>query len=519
LLTFSSKQMAIPRFAVLAAGLTVAILVATIDQMPARATPSKARDCTGCHGSGSVAGTVTARPSTTTPAPGAAYTVAITPPAGSGNTGFWIANSTAAGATGTTTGVTGGPSSAASYTATMRAPAAAGTYYYKVWAERGPDNASGVANFARYSITVGPAAPRPKGNFTGKAPTRVLDTRNGIGAPKVGLGAGQTLTLTVPGLPAGATAVALNVTVAHPSAASYLSVYPGGTAKPTASNLNFLAGQTIANLVMVPLGTGGKLTFYNALGNVHVIADLVGYYAPGTGGGFTGRAPTRVLDTRAGALPVKLGPNGTLTLVVPGLPAGATAVALNVTAANPTAGSYLSVYPGGTARPTASNLNYRADQTIANMVLVSVGTGNTVTFYNAVGTVNVIADLVGYYAPGTGAGFTGKDPTRVLDTRHGTGAPQAQLGVGRTLTLTVPGLPAGATAVALNVTVTGPTAASYLSVYPGGTPRPTTSNLNYLAGQTIPNMVLVPLGPGGTVTFYNAAGTVNVIADLVGSYG
>jgi len=115
-------------------------------------------------------------------------------------------------------------------------------------------------------------------------------------------------------------------------------------------------------------------------------------------------------------------------------------------------------------------------------------------------------------------GFTGRAPTRVLDTRIGTGAPTAKLGAGRTLTLTIPGLPAGATAVALNVTATNPTDPSYLSVYPGGGPRPAASNLNYIPGQTIPNMVLVPLGPGGTVTFYNAVGTVDVIADLVGYY-
>ena len=115
-------------------------------------------------------------------------------------------------------------------------------------------------------------------------------------------------------------------------------------------------------------------------------------------------------------------------------------------------------------------------------------------------------------------GFTGRAPTRVLDTRVGTGAPKVKLGPGATLTLAVPGLPVGVTAVALNVTVTGPTAASYLTVYPGGQPRPTASNLNFAAGQTIANMVLVPVGPGGTVTFYNAAGTVDVVADLVGSF-
>ena len=163
----------IPTLAVLATGLAAALLVATIDPLPAQATPSKARDCTGCHGSGSVAGTVRATPSTTSPAPGAAYTVAVTAPAGRGNTGYWIANSNASGATGSSTGARGGPSSAASYTATMRAPATPGTYYFKVWAVRGPDNSSGVTSFARYQITV--RIPKPAAPVPTAAVTRLAD--------------------------------------------------------------------------------------------------------------------------------------------------------------------------------------------------------------------------------------------------------------------------------------------------------------------------------------------------------
>ncbi|HEX7536161.1 MAG TPA: M4 family metallopeptidase [Dermatophilaceae bacterium] len=356
--------------------------------------------------------------------------------------------------------------------------------------------------------------------FTGMTPTRVLDTRNGIGAPAAKLGAGATLTLTVPGLPAGVTAVAFNVTATGPSAGSYLTVFPGGGPRPTASSLNFVAGQTIPNMVLVDLGPGNTVRFYNAAGTVNVIADLVGYHRSGTGAGLTGTVPTRVLDTRnaIGAPAAELGPGATLTLTVPGLPAGATAVALNVTATGATAGSYLTVFPGGGSRPTASSLNFVAGQTIPNMVLVNLGPGNTVNFYNAAGSVDVIADLVGHYMPTANAGLTGTVPTRVLDTRHAVGAPAAKLGPGATLTLTIPGLPAGATAVALNVTVTGATAGSYLTVFPGAGSRPTASSLNFVADQTIPNMVLVNLGPGNTVRFYNAAGSVSVIADLVGYY-
>ncbi len=156
---YSLKRMTIPKVAVLAAGLAVALLAATIDPTPAQATPDRARDCTSCHGSGSVAGTVTAVPSLTTMAASAAYTVLITAPtSGGGDTGYWIANSDAAGVTGTSVKYGGATGTAApTYTVPMAAPAAAGTYYYKVWAVNGLDDASGVANFALYSITVGAA--------------------------------------------------------------------------------------------------------------------------------------------------------------------------------------------------------------------------------------------------------------------------------------------------------------------------------------------------------------------------
>ena len=109
-------------------------------------------------------------------------------------------------------------------------------------------------------------------------------------------------------------------------------------------------------------------------------------------------------------------------------------------------------------------------------------------------------------------------PCTVRATRAGVGAPRARLGAGRSVTLTVRGLPAGTTAVALNVTATGPTASGYLSAYPGGVARPRTSNLNFVAGQSIANLVVVKLGAGNKVTFFNAGGTVNLTADIVGYY-
>lgn len=78
----------------------------------------------------------------------------------------------------------------------------------------------------------------------------------------------------------------------------------------------------------------------------------------------------------------------------------------------------------------------------------------------------------------------------------------------------------GRRAVALNVTATNPTAASYVAVYPTGyAGGPGTSNLNTTAGQTVPNLVVTKVAPDGTVTLYNNSGTVDLIADLQGSYG
>src|SRR5207247_7160663 len=92
-------------------------------------------------------------------------------------------------------------------------------------------------------------------------------------------------------------------------------------------------------------------------------------------------------------------------------------------------------------------------------------------------------------------------PSRILDTRIGLGAPQNKVGAGKSINVTVDGrggIPAtGVAAVVLNVTVTGPTAPSFVTVWPTGPPRPTASNINFTKGQTVPNLVTVQVGCGG----------------------
>jgi len=342
----------------------------------------------------------------------------------------------------------------------------------------------------------------------------------------------------------GVSAVVVNVTVTNTTAASYLTVYPAGVSRPLASNLNWVAGQTVPNLVEVALGTGGQVTVFNLTGSTDVVFDVAGYVAvPAAGvvqvaGLYNPLVPARILDTRSGngAPQAPVGAGGTITVQLTGrggVPAsGVAAVVLNVTVASPTAASFLTVWPAGKTMPLASNLNYVAGQTVPNRVMVKVGTGGQVSFYNAFGTVQVIADVGGWFtdassSTATGSTFTGLTPARILDTRNGTGGFSSPLGAGQTMAVTVAGqggIPlmtasTPPTAVVLNVTVTNPTAGSFLTAWPSGTSMPLASDLNYVAGQTVPNLVVVKLGADGKVDLYNAFGTVNVIADVVGWYG
>ncbi len=248
----------------------------------------------------------------------------------------------------------------------------------------------------------------------------------------------------------------------------------------------------------------------------------------GPGLTFQSVPPNRILDSRTtvGNWPGPLGPSSPRGLTVAGgtttVPADAQAVVLNVTVTNATTGSFLTLFPFGQfAIPIASNLNFAAGQTIPNLVTVKVGLDHKVAIMNALGTVDVIADVVGYYAPSAATRFNPLDPTRILDTRTTTGGSQHPVVAGAPLDFDARagGVPQSADSVLLNVTVTGASKNSFLTVYPSGGATPTASNLNFGAGQTIANLVSVKLGANGHISFANHEGAVEVIADVVGYYG
>jgi hypothetical protein len=406
---------------------------------------------------------------------------------------------------------------------------------------------AGTADNAASSATTTVLIGDP-GSFWSLPPTRVLDTRTGNGAPAGAVSPGGTVTLSLwgrGGVPSSqlVAGVVLNVTATQPTTSGYLNVYPGAETPNAMANVNFSKGQTVANLVVVAMDTfNGTVKITNRSGGtVQIVADVSGYslsFYPNsssysdTPGGLEADRYGRILDTRVGlgAPAHAVAAGATVHIAVPtvangSLIHGATAVILNVTVTQPKTAGYLTVYPDGTAKPTASNLNFVKDQTVPNLVIARLGADGKVAMTNSSGgTVQIVADVYGFFMdgppihPGT---FGALSPSRLLDTRNGTGAPARAVSGGSTIHLAVlgrGGVPrSGVSAVALNVTVTKPGGSGYLTVYPDGTARPLASNFNFSTNQTVSNLVVVPVGPDGMVSLTNGSGAaVSIIGDVSG---
>ena len=395
----------------------------------------------------------------------------------------------------------------------------------------------GAYEFDSASILVAPAFP-----------VRILDTRHGA-STKDGLFAGigslapkSALDLTIAGragVPvSGVVAAMLNVTVTNPTAVGNVIVWPTGSALPLASNLNFVQGQTIPNLVLAKLGVNGQVSLRDAsAGSIDLVADVAWYFTAASQ--LNAVNPARLLDTRPGFTTVDgsfagggaFAPHGQLDLDIAGrdgLPtSGVGAVVINVTATQPTAQGFITVWPSGQSRPIASNLNFASAQTIPNLVISALGgTGGRVSIFNgSVGSTHLVADLMGWFPQGSA--LTPLTPARILDTRGGSTTVDSRFaGIGAlnpkmTLDIAVAGrggVPAsGAGAVILNVTAVAPGAPGFVTVWPSGTARPLASNLNLAPGQTIPNLVIATVGSNGKVSVFNgSAGSTDMVVDVCG---
>ncbi|WP_316522911.1 right-handed parallel beta-helix repeat-containing protein [Kitasatospora brasiliensis] len=393
-------------------------------------------------------------------------------------------------------------------------------------------------NTVRNTVNVGTVGSQ----YTPYGPKRLLDTRDGTGATAAKIPAGGTARVQVggnAGIPTGVTAAVLNLTVTNPVTAGHIDAYPEGGARPATSNVNYQAGQTVPNLVTVPVGANGYVDLYNGgWGSVDLIADITGYFTQSNANGYYEIGSKRLVDTRDGtgaprgqvgayrSLPVQI------VLSAPGIPfSGVNAVALNITVTDPRSDGHLTVYPSGQGLPTASNVNFTAGQTVANAVIVPVGADGRIQVYNgAWASTDVIVDVVGYYGMYGGAAYMPVEPERLLDTRDASTWRGGQLGGRYYVPLHMTDR-SDIRAFVFNTTVTGTRDAGHLSIgadgntwqaYQNGTAYPQTapdvSTLNWRRGETVPNMAQAVPGNGIVDLFNESDGPLDLIVDIFGYY-
>ena len=350
-------------------------------------------------------------------------------------------------------------------------------------------------------------------------------------------------------LPAdGISAVVLNITVTGSTGTGYVTAYPSGKARPTASSLNYTKGWTGANSVTVAVGSGNGVDIYSSAGHPQLIVDIVGIYASsdalryedcnyatcGVGGQYQPAKLQRILDTRT-FLKAQL-PAGYFIQIPVNYGAAINshirALAINVTSTGSKASGFLTSWPGnnGDLLPNASTLNFPKGRTVPNMAIVPVaaceGCGAatglpTISIYTSAKT-DVIVDVVGIFDDGTladGYRFTPITPHRIVDSHSKVGTTGA-LGAGKTATITTPASVLGSAtgALAINLTAVSPTVSTWLTVWPAGSTRPSVSTLNPVAKQTVPNAAIALLGTGDAFNVFNAAGSTNFLVDVVGRY-
>lgn len=403
-----------------------------------------------------------------------------------------------------------------------------------------PDNSLTSPKTVQLSITDSYQGLR--GTYTPVSPQRILDTRIGLGAPKVLVKGGGVVHLQVTsrgGVPDyGVSAVVLNVTVTGTTGPGFLTVYPTGVARPNASSLNYVKGGLRSNSVTVQLSASGQADIYTSSGT-QIVADVNGWYAASgspsgyaLGGQVQPEKPYRLFDSRSDwGKPLPDHAYAQLGVDYGNLNSHIHALVVNITAVNPTYAGFLTAWDGTGSVPDTSTVNYLAKSITPNFAIVPVGpctlcTGQyygvpSISIYSPVIT-HLVVDVVGFIDDGTlpdGLRFEPRTPRRIVDSRSGLGL-SAKLGAAATKTVTTPAevLTADTKALALNFTGVSPTTSTYMSVWPAGLTRPTCSTLNLTTGQIAANAAVTLLGQTNQFNVYNNSGSVDVVVDVVGTF-
>lgn len=399
----------------------------------------------------------------------------------------------------------------------------------------------------------------------GKAPTStsLADTSKAFGIQLLGEGG-------IPSNPDDVLAVVASVTVVEASGPGFLSIYPRGFDTANGSKLsslvNFSGPVAVPNLAILGVGTGGALTAQvvtpGGLGSAHVFVDVFGWISKTAyadtdddGARLVAIEPNRILDTR---LTSRLAAKSSLAVPILGAKSindgstvvpndeNITAVMINLTAVNtlPLSGKTFVVAtptPLGGATPTTSNTNVDAGRIKANLAIVPVGPGGRIHLYNDNGFTDLVVDVLGYMKKGFGAESRDgriiplEAPFRAFDTREpefssqplATGSIEEWSFQKFVDSVRLNGLCVGEQSALIgNLTVANMTPLpgfpsgrpSFLSVIPGDRELDQTSNVNFIDGESVPNMSLVKYGTIGNddyvIKAYNDYGSLHYLLDV-----
>ncbi|HEX2061748.1 MAG TPA: PKD domain-containing protein, partial [Thermoanaerobaculia bacterium] len=435
-------------------------------------------------------------------------------------------------------------------TSNVAAPAhgylASGTYFVTLTVT----DVNGVRSSVTKRVAVTSDGPTAAMQYVTVAPCRIWDSRDPVtypGAHALASNEGLVLSITHPrpacGTYPNARAASLNVTVVAPTSNGHIAAW--ATGRPTTSTtLNFApATSPRANNAIVPVAADGTITlspFVLGSGTTHVIIDINGYFtdAPVAGLGFQTLTPCRLHDSRFDAAPDgqvrPLNDGESRPIVVQGspkscgVPPGAAAASLNVTTVGMTSAGHLTLFPYGGAVPQVSNLNFQAGPALANGARVSLAATTPDLGVRLVvpgGTSHLIVDTNGYFKTDAPLRYHAVTPCRVLDTRFTPQGPALAHMEQRAVQVRgTCGVPAGARAAMVNLTVVGPSATGHITAYPSGVATPVASTINFNAGEpALANGSIVPLSAtlANDLTLRAVLppfGSVHVIADVFGYF-
>jgi len=343
-------------------------------------------------------------------------------------------------------------------------------------------------------------------------PCRLFDSRETPDAGRIDGSSWRVQVTERCDVPVGARAAAISIVATDVRGPGFVTVWPSGSPRPTASNLNYVNGGVVANSALVRLGGGGTIDVYTH-GPAQIVVDVTGVFVDATGPSASGRyvpvGPSRLLDTRT----TRQRGSSELRIPLPsGVPLDATALAVSITAVDAARGGFLTAYPAGTERPLVSVVNTDTNnRTRASLSLVPVTKDGFVVYRHM--TTDVVVDVWGWFTGAsaelsTSGMFVPQAPVRVWDSRSSFDPVNAKGTVEKQLA------PVGAAAVIANVTVTEAVGAGFVSVYAAGTDRPFVSSLNYRWAHPVAALALTQVSDRGA-GFYASEG-VHAIVDVAG---